>query len=74
MRRRALAADLAGLASFDSFNTWHEATVAEYLREPLPGYAKVSLAQLRCADTEVFRIAGETCRNGTKRKTGESQT
>jgi len=74
LRRRALAADVAGLASYDSFNTWHEAMIAEFLREPMPGYAKVSLVQLRRADTEVFRLAGEFCRNGTKRKAGETQT
>ena len=74
LRRRALACEIAGLITYDAMNTWHERLFAEYLRDPLPGFSRVSLAQLRRADAEVFRLTGEACRNGTRRRPGETQT
>ena len=63
-RRRALAADVAGLMSYEAMHSWHEVLKAEYLRTPPPGFHKVSLNQLRAADGEVFRLVGERCCDG----------
>ena len=73
-RRRALAADIAGLMAFESMNSWHEVLKAEYQRAPPPGYAKVSLGQLRAADEEVFRLVAAACREGCGKKAGKDRT
>ena len=74
LRRRALAAEIAGLASYDCFNVGHESLIAECLRDALPGYSKASLPQLRRAGMEAFRLTGEACRSGTRKRAGQEKT
>jgi hypothetical protein len=74
LRRRALAADIAGLSTYETFHLWSEVMKAAFLSDPPPGYARVSIAQLRSADEEVFRIVAEKCREGTNKAPGEAKT
>ena len=64
LRRRALAADIAGLMKFETMNEWHEILKAEFLRTPPPGYRRISIGQLRTADEDLFRFVSERCRDG----------
>ena len=49
-RRRALAAEIAGLCSFKTMNSWHETLKTYLLKKPAPGYRKISWSQLKAAD------------------------
>ena len=59
LRRRALAFDLIGVASFDTINKYHQALAQRLQEPPPPGYSKVSLQQLIRADRAVFLRASE---------------
>ena len=59
LRRRALAFDLIGIASFNSINKYHQALAQRLQEAPPPGYAKVSMQQLIRADRAVFLRASE---------------
>ena len=61
LRRRALAADIAGLIKFETMDLWNEKMLAAFLQEPLPGRARVSLAQLKAADERVFQMIATKC-------------
>jgi len=67
LRRRALAFDMADVASYETMEEVTSALLAEYLSTPPPGYARVSLEQLRRADMEVFRQLSDRCRQGVRR-------
>ena len=64
LRCRALAADIADTCKYETMSAWHEVLLTALLREPPPGYSKVSYKQLLNADQEVWRLtarlAGQT--------------
>jgi hypothetical protein len=60
-QRRSAALDMGGLCSFEA----HEA-LAEYMRPPPHGFARLSLAQLERADREVFTRLAESTRAGLR--------
>ena len=74
LRRRALAADIAGLMVFEAMNLWHEALKAALLQSPPPGYRKISWQQLRAADQALFQAVALECESGTKAPTGSDKT
>ena len=59
LRRRALAFDLIGVASFNTINKYHQALAQRLQESPPPGYSKVSLQQIIRADRSVFLRASE---------------
>jgi hypothetical protein len=67
LRRRAIALEMADVVSFDTMECITDTLMREYRRAPPPGYARVSLEQLRRADQEVFRQLSELCRSGVRR-------
>jgi len=73
-RRRALAADVAGLCSYECMHNWHEVMKAEYLRAPPAGFGRVTLAQCKAADEEVWRLVAASCRTGVGKKPGAIRT
>ena len=74
LRRRSCAADVSGLASFESFNAWHE-TLKTYLLKPVPSsYKKISWQQLKNADEALFQYVSTKCEGYTKKESGQSMT
>ena len=59
LRRRALAFDLIGVATFNTINKYRQALAQRLQEPPPPGYSKVSLQQLIRADRAVFLRASE---------------
>ena len=67
VRRRALAADVAGLCEFATMDLWHEALKGYFLMTPPPpGYRAVSWAQLQNADVALWQAVGRECEDGCK--------
>ena len=64
LQRRGLAFDMANLMAFKSHEALVTLLLSEYMRDPPPGYAKVSLAQVQRADREIFRRLAEMTRCG----------
>lgn len=64
LQRRSLALEIAGLCSFETAEGWTDLLLREYLRDPPPGYSRVSLAQLQRADQELFRRLAQATRSG----------
>ena len=61
LRRRALAFDLIGVASFKIVNKYHQALAQRLQEASPPGYAKVCIQQVIRADRAAFlRMAGLT--------------
>ena len=50
LRRRAVACDVAGLCKYAVMDRWTEILKSYLLKEPTPGYKKVSWNQLLAAD------------------------
>ena len=74
LRRRACAADIAGLLPFEAMDSWHETLKGHFLLAPPPGYRKVSWSQLRNADEALWRKVAARCEAGTKARPGEAKT
>ena len=74
MRRRSLAADIAGVMCFKAGNLWTETLKATYLKDPPPQYARVKWPQLLAADIALFTKVAELCSNGTKPAQGDLRT
>ena len=74
LRRRAIAMDIADLSKYEVMAFWHEILKQALLRDPPPGYARVSYAQLLSADKEFFKIIAEKCREGCKRASADQAT
>ena len=68
LRRRALAAEIAGLCSFKTMNTWHETLKVYFLKTPMPGFRKISWAQLRNTDVALWHAVAQACEDGCKPK------
>ena len=74
MRRRALAANIAGQILFATKNSWTEVLKRHLMMSPPEGYRRVSWAQLRAADQALYSYVAVRCEAGTKARTGESFT
>jgi len=74
LRRRSLAADIAGLCSFEAMDAWTEVLKAAYLAPPPPGFSRVTLQQLKQADEELWRLCAVSCRTGCGMPPGETRT
>ena len=68
LRRRALAADIAGLCSFQTMNSWHETLKNYVLKKPAQGHKRISWAQLKAADVALWMAVGQACEDGCKPK------
>ena len=66
LTRRGLALDMAGVCEFEVHSMWVEALLAEYTRDPLPGYSTVSTEQLRRADQLLWAEIARECRGGVR--------
>jgi len=53
-RRRALAFDLVGLATYELMNSYHAELLSHMQEDPPPGYTQVSVTQILRADRAVF--------------------
>ena len=56
-QRRSLAMDLAGIASFETMETWAQFLFQQLLRDQPKGFAKISLQQLVDCDRNLFILA-----------------
>jgi hypothetical protein len=59
-RRRALAFDLVGLATYELMNSYHAELLSHMQEDPPPGYTQVSVTQVLRADRAVFLYLAET--------------
>ena len=66
LQRRSLAAEISGLCEYAVMQLWHETLKEALLAEALPGYCRVSYAQLVHADRELWNMVAAKCRNGCK--------
>ena len=66
LRRRAVAADLAGLANFSALDDWTETMKLYLMKEPPTGHKKVTFLQLLEADRELWHQVSVACEAGTK--------
>ena len=64
--RRALAFDVAGLASYTVVHKWHNRLFGLLAQPPAPGFAKISQAQLLRADRQSFVRMGEKANGSLK--------
>ena len=66
LRRRACAGDIAGLLTYEAQNEWQEILKAAFLKSPPPGHRRVTWAQLRNADVELWTQVAVDCEDGVK--------
>lgn len=66
LQRRGLALEVAAVCDYQVHSLWVEILFDSLLGTPPPGYAKVSLNQLKRADEEVWRRIALECRDGLK--------
>eukprot|EP00435_Cladocopium_sp_Y103_P074060 s119_g46.t1 len=64
--RRGLALEQANVMSYANHEMWAERMFTSRLRDPPPGYAKVTFRQLQLADAKLFVVLGEKTRTGIK--------
>ena len=74
LRRRACAADVAGLATFEAINLWTETMKDHLLRAAPPGYRKITWSQLQAADQALWRFVSEKTEGKTKKAAGAART
>ena len=65
--RRGFALEMYDLLSFENHELLAGLLIAEMMRQPPPGYAKVSLDQILLADKEAFLLMGLMCPKGIRR-------
>ena len=70
-RRRALAFDLVGLASYEVMNSYHAEVLGHMQEDPPPGYSQVSVTQVLRADRAVFLHLAETLTSLKQNVAGE---
>ena len=66
LRRRAVAADLAGLASFSALDDWTETMKLYLLKVPPSNHRRVTFGQLLEADQELWHQVAVACEDGVK--------
>ena len=64
LQRRGVAMEVARLCTFKVHDQWVSYLMTEYMREPLDGFQRVSLSQVRLADAELFAKLAEWTRAG----------
>ena len=64
LTRRGLMLDQANLIAFENHELLVKMLLKAYARKPPPGYARVSLEQLRQADRELFLLLAQSTRAG----------
>ena len=74
LRRRACAGDVSGLLCYEAQNEWQEILKTTFLKQAPPGHRRVSWAQLRNADVELWSQVAMTCEEGTKATKPGEQT
>jgi hypothetical protein len=67
LRRRGLAFEMADIMSYHTHELLVSKLLAAYLRDPMPGFAPVTLEQLARADQEAFRLLARATTRGIKR-------
>ena len=70
-RRRALAFDLVGLASYELMNGYHAELLSHLQEDPPPGYTQVSVTQVLRADRAVFLHLAEVLTTLKRNAAGE---
>ena len=66
LTRRGLALEQGNVLDFEKHELWSEKLFACRLKEPPPGYDRVSFKQLQTADAKLFVVLGELTRSGVK--------
>ena len=67
LQRRALAYEMARIATYDTMDAWSETLLRHYLDEAKPGFSRVSLEQLVDADKKMFQLIADHTRCGIRR-------
>ena len=62
LRRKALAFDLAGLASFERLEEWHTQMFQAMTRQPPAGYKFVTTQQVMAADRQLWALVSQESR------------
>ena len=71
MSRRAAAAEIAGLATFDALQKWHTYLLNTLTQQPPQGFTPVALEQLTAADKELWMSVSH--KGGGKRGSAAEQ-
>ena len=66
----ALAADIAGLCSYESFHKWHEILREALLAPTEEGCRRITPGQLKIADQKLWKFVARECRSGAKKQPG----
>ena len=66
-RRRGLAFDMGDVMGWEAHESLREEMMCAFAREPLSGYAKVSLEQVKKADEMAFYLLSKFAKQGIKR-------
>ena len=61
LRRRGIALEFANLMSWSTHERYVSYLFHQFTQEPLPGFSKVTIAQILRADREAFNQASEKC-------------
>ena len=72
LQRRGLALEIACVCDYHTHELWVQILMDALLESPPPGYAKLSMNQLRMADEKVWQLVGRMCRAGLRWGPGES--
>jgi hypothetical protein len=67
LRRRAIAFEMADLASYETMEAVTDLYLRRLMATPLPGFSKVSLDQVVRADMELFNQLSSLCLGAVKR-------
>ncbi len=67
LTRRGLALDMGDVLTFEVHELLAEILIAAYMKEPPPGFGRVTLDQIRLADLEAWRLMAVGSRKGIKR-------
>lgn len=64
LTRRGLALDVAKVCRFEARSLLIEAFFDALMRQPIPGYARVTRNQIKAADVHLWRVIAKECRKG----------
>ena len=64
LQRRSLAYDMSTLFKYEDLELWNDAMFERRMREPVPGFATVTVQQLMAADKFLFERMGRLTRAG----------
>lgn len=72
LQRRGLALEIASVCEYHTHELWVQVLLDALLLTPPPGYAKVSMNQLRTADEKIWQILARECRAGLRWGSGQA--